>query len=115
MKKSVFGLDENIAAALSCILTFVSGLIVLILEKENKFVRFHAMQSTLFGLAVLILRFALGILSYIPLLGWIAALANWLAGVLVVVVALYLAYSAYKSQEFKLPVIGDIAWQQVNK
>jgi len=115
MKKSVFGLEENHAAAVSYVLTFVSGLPVLVLEKENKYVRFHAMQSTLFGLAVLVLRFVLGILSVIPLLGWIASFANWLVGIITVVAVVYLILAALKGQEFKIPVIGDIAWDQVNK
>ena len=41
------GLDANVAAAISYI--FIVGLIFFFLEKENKFIRFHAMQSILFG------------------------------------------------------------------
>jgi len=115
MKKSLFGLDENHVAALSYVLTFVTGLPVLVLEKENKTVRFHAMQSTLFGLAALVLRFVLGIFSAIPLLGALARFANGIVGILVVAVVVYMVWNAFKEQLVKLPVIGDIAWDQVNK
>ena len=115
MKKSIFGLDENCAASIACIFTFFSGLAVLILEKDNKYVRFHAMQSTLFGLAALILRFALGILSRIPLLGGLAAFVNSGVGLLVFLVAVFLAIMAYKGQAYKLPIIGEISWEQVHK
>jgi len=115
MKKSIFGLEENHVAALSYVLTFVTGLPVLVLEKENKYVRFHAMQSTLLGLTMLVLRFALGILSIIPILGWLARIANGAVGFISFVAIVYLIYMAFKGHEFKLPVIGDISYEQVNK
>jgi len=122
MKKSLFGLEENHVAALSYVFTFFTGLPVLILEKENRYVRFHAMQSTLFGLAMLVVRFALGILGVlkgIPILGWIVALiaglANWLIGVVTLVAIIYMILQALKGVEFKLPILGEIAHGQVNK
>ena len=44
-KKTSSGLSKNIAAALCYVGIWVTGLIFLLLEKEDKFVRFHAMQS----------------------------------------------------------------------
>ena len=61
------GLDPNIAAAISYI--WIVGVIFFILEKENKFVRFHALQSILFGVANSVLMILLGILWSIPTLG----------------------------------------------
>ena len=119
MKKSIFGLNENCAASIACLFTFVSGLAALVLERENKFVRFHAMQTTLFGLAALILWFAIGIIAHIPIIGWIigwlAALVSSILCFVWFVVTVYLAVMAYKGQTFKLPIIGDISWDQVNK
>ena len=46
-EKTSTGLDANLAAALSYLLGFVSGAVFLVLEKENRFVRFHALQSVL--------------------------------------------------------------------
>src|SRR5919112_4671655 len=42
------GLPSNVAAALACI-PLVGGLIFYILEKQDQFVRFYAMQSIIFG------------------------------------------------------------------
>jgi uncharacterized membrane protein len=45
--KSSTGLDENIAATLSYVLNWVSGLVFFLIEKDSRLVRFHGMQSIL--------------------------------------------------------------------
>jgi uncharacterized membrane protein len=113
MNKSVFGLDENVAAALAYLFTILSGLVILIMEKENKFVRFHAMQSVLLGVLVAILSIALSILSGIPLIGFIAALADKLLYFAALAVSILLIIKAYSKDAYKLPIIGDVAAGQV--
>ena len=115
MNKSYFGLDEKLASALSYVLPPVTGLAAFVLEKENKTVRFHAMQATLFGLALIIVRTGLGILSVVPLLGWLARFANWAVGLIAFAAIIYLIMMALKEQKYRLPIIGDIAHDQVNK
>ncbi len=56
-------MDPKIAAAISYI--WIVGVIFFILEKENKFVRFHALQSILFGVANSIIMVLLGILAFV--------------------------------------------------
>jgi len=120
--KSIFGLSENIAAAISYIFGPFSGIVVLIMERENKFVRFHALQSTLWFLFLMIAGWMMNIiidfLVIIPILGWIAgaivgviAFAAW---ILYVFSKIYLILKAYQGAVFKLPIIGDVAWNQVN-
>jgi uncharacterized membrane protein len=113
--KSVFGLDENKAGALSYVGWFVTGIIVLIMEKSNKNVRFHALQSTVFFGAACIVKAVLEVLSGIFLLGGIFALVNWALGIVLFAAYIYLIYSAYKGIQFKIPVIGDVVWDQINK
>ena len=45
MVKATFGLDENIASAACYVLGWLTGIIFFLMEKDNKTVRFHAMQS----------------------------------------------------------------------
>ncbi len=98
------GLERNLAAALSYSLLWLSGVIFLIVEKDE-FVRFHAMQSILtFG--------ALTVLSFVPLVG--AILSPFIA-LVTFVLWLVLIYKAYQGEEFKLPVIGDFAKEQLKK
>lgn len=101
--KSLFGLDENIVAALSYVCGPVTGFIALVMEKDNKFVRFHAMQSVI-GLGILmILSF---VLSFVPVIGTIVSVA-------VGIVAIFLFIQAFQGKKFKLPIIGDVVEKQV--
>src|SRR6185437_14644116 len=59
--KSSTGLDENIAALLSYIFGWVSGLIFFLIEKDSRLVRFHAMQSILLNAAAIVVGIVLWI------------------------------------------------------
>jgi len=103
--KSTFGLDKNVACAVTYVLGWVSGLIFFLAEKEDKEVRFHAVQAIiLFG--------ALTILSMIPVIGWALSPFLCLAGF---VLWLVLILKAYKGEKVKLSVIGDWAEKWAGK
>ena len=123
MQKSLFGLNENIAGALCYAFGPISGIVALVMERENKFVRFHALQSTIWFLFLLSSYWVLGlirsILGVIPLIGGLFGLL--LVPVLVVGNMVYwgskivLAYKAYEGKTYKIPVVGDVVWNQINK
>jgi uncharacterized membrane protein len=106
-EKSSTGLDANIAAALCYLAWFATGIVFLVIEKDSKFVRFHAMQSTLFFLPLAVVEM---VLWSIPLLGWLIGFFVWIAGL---VIWLVLMFKAYQGEKYKLPVVGDMAEQQV--
>ena len=68
LEKTALGLDANVAGALCYALGWVTGVAMLIMERENRFVRFHALQSTVVfgGLCAL---WVVG--TMIPFFGWI--------------------------------------------
>lgn len=107
-KKTSLGIDENIEGALSYFLGFITGILFLIFEENNKFVRFHAMQSIIISVLLFAIVMILGI---IPLF-WLMLPFIWL---LEIILWLLLMFKAYQGEMFKLPVIGDIAEQQANK
>lgn len=107
--KTAIGLEENIAGLLCYLFTFVSGIIFLLIEKENKFVRFHAMQSLIFFGGYFIISFIIGL---IPIIGLIIGLLAFPIGL---VIAIFLMYKAYKGEQYKLPIIGNMAEQLLNK
>lgn len=106
-KKTSLGINENVEALLCYLVGWVTGIIFLILEKENKFVRFHAMQSlvTFAGLWVVSI-----VLWFVPLLGLLAA---FVIGPLSLILWIILMVKAYQGEKFKLPVAGDIAEKQM--
>ena len=107
MAKTSLNLDENIEAALAYVLSWISGLAIYLLEKENKFVRFHAMQSfiTFLGLSIIGV-----ILSFIPVMGEIL---SRLLGILGIILWIVCIIKAYQGERFKLPSVGDIAEKYV--
>jgi uncharacterized membrane protein len=108
VSKSSTGMNENLAALLSYVLGFITGIIFFVIEKESKFVKFHAMQSILVSAALMVLSFVLG---FIPFIGWIALI---LLGPVSFVLWIILMVKAYKYVWFKLPVVGDIAEKQAD-
>jgi uncharacterized membrane protein len=103
--KGALGLPGNTAAALTYVLGWLTGIVFLLLEKNDKFVRFHAMQSIItFGLIT--------ILSFVPIIGWILSPVLMIIGF---VLWLLLIFKAYQGEKFKLPVIGDFAEKQMGR
>jgi len=105
--KTSMGLEPNVAGLLCYVLGWVTGLIFFILEKENKFVRFHAMQSIVTFGAITVASI---VLSFIPFIGWIL---GWLLSVLGFVLWIILMIKAYQGQRFKLPWAGNFAEKQI--
>ena len=107
--KSSTGIDPKVAALLSYLAGIISGIVFYVIEKENKFVRFHAMQSIIvFGalLALHIVNIAvLGMFLPWGLRGLVSAIIN-LGGLALWII---LMIKAYQGEYFKLPIAGDIA------
>lgn len=93
------GMQENMAGMLSYLFTFLTGIIFILIEKENQFVRFHAFQAIFLGIGMFVI-------SLIPLLG---ILINLFLGIPLVI---FLMVKAYKGESYKLPFIGELAQKQ---
>jgi uncharacterized membrane protein len=101
--KLASGLDRNVAAALSYAGIWITGLIFFLLEKDDKFVRFHALQSLIFfgGLTII---------TMVPFLGWIPIW--WIVGFIVWLICIV---KAYQGEEFLLPFVGPFAKKKVGE
>jgi uncharacterized membrane protein len=107
MNKTASGFDENVAGALCYALGWVTGVVFLLTEPSNRFVRFHAWQSTfVFGAACFATLLALPV----PLIGWIFAIVIFYGSV---ALWLILMFKAYQGERFKVPVAGDLAEQRM--
>jgi uncharacterized membrane protein len=96
-----------VATALTYVLGWVTGIIFLFIEKENSFVRFHAMQSVVVFVAFTIASIVIG---WLPVIGGILSLLLSLGGILV---WLFLMYQAFLGVRYKLPYAGDFAEKQL--
>jgi uncharacterized membrane protein len=103
-EKTSTGFDANVAAALSYLVGFVTGIIFLVVEKENRFVRFHALQSTLVFAGIVGIDI---LLQIVPILG--ALVVIFVVIPLSAALWLFLMYKAYQGEEFKLPLVGQLA------
>jgi len=108
------GFQPNIAAMLAYVLPLATGTAMFLIEKGNKYVRFHALQAILFGAVWIILWILAGIgttkLWPIPIVGWMINDVVYFAIVLGgFAVWLFLLYKAYSGERFKLPVLGKMA------
>lgn len=99
--------NQNLMGALTYLFGFITGVIFLLVEKDNKFVRFHAMQSTIFFGGVFVANVVLG---FIPILGWMVAMVLWLVSVIAWIL---LMVKAYQGEMYKLPYVGNIAEEQL--
>lgn len=105
--RSTLGLDANLAGVLAYLFGAISGIVLLTLEREDRYVRFHAMQSTLTFLLVTGLLLALGSL---PVVGVVLSALVYLAALVVWAV---LMFKAFTGEAYRLPYIGELAARQL--
>ena len=104
-KMAAFNLPQNTAAALTYVLGWLTGLVFILVEKDNKIVRFHAMQSVIFFAT-------LTIASFIPVIGWLLSPLLMIVGFIAWLICIY---KAYNGEEFELPIAGKLARKQLAK
>jgi uncharacterized membrane protein len=126
--KSALGLDGNVAAALGYPIGIIA-IISLIMEKENRFVKFHALQAILIYATFIVIWVAVIVISVIltaigiaasaaggeaggalggiiGLLWWLVVMAILLAAFIGLIMA---AVKAYQGEMYRLPIIGNLA------
>ena len=105
--RSSLNMSENIAALIAYLFGWISGLIIFLLEKDSRFVRFHALQSLVFfgGMSLI-----LGILIRIPLIGRVFALAGFILSLVYWVIGMV---NAYRGELYRFPIAGDFAARHI--
>ena len=111
------GMEPNVEAGLSYVLTWVTGLIFFLMEKQNRFVRFHAMQSILFFGGLTVINIILTVIGSfgVPGVGIITALVSWAVGIVGLVGYIVLLINGFQGKYFKLPIVGDYAEKYANQ
>ncbi|HEX2910195.1 MAG TPA: hypothetical protein VH186_05260 [Chloroflexia bacterium] len=117
-------LSPNAACVIAYIFSWIGGLIILSMEKQNRFVRFNAMQSFILGLVMMAYWIVFNLIINLLLFSTYSSPLWALAGVwglinLVVYLGyiglvIYLIVSSTQGRTVKLPIIGDIADRKVD-
>ena len=97
--------DPKRWAALSYAVGLISGVIVLSIEKNDSYVRFHAWQSVLAFTAAAAISM---LLPTVPVVGdWGVIRAAFRLSVIILYV--FLIIKALQGERYKLPLLGDLA------
>ena len=130
--KTTLGLESNVGAMLCYIANFlccagvILAIVFLVTEKENRFVKFHAVQSLFLAALQLAVGIVVGILGlllgmvldmiHMEWVSWLMILGLRLILFLVFIVLWVIAgIKAYGGQWYKLPLIGNFASNTINK
>ena len=107
MEKTSLGLSENLEGLLCYIFGWITGIIFLILDRDNKFVKFHALQSIF---TFLPLSAIIAIFGWIPIIG---SFIRVVLGIISFILWIILMYKAYQGEKYKLPIVGNLAEKEV--
>lgn len=117
------GLAPNIAAGIACLFPVVGGIVFLVLEKKDKFVRFWAMQAVFLGGLAVGISVAIGmahlVFDLIPLVGkllmGVLGLADMLFRLAWFIVYVICIVKAFSNQEWEIPWLGKLARKQLER
>ena len=123
--KTALGLDTNVGALLCylpvCLISVIYSIIVIATDKENKQMRFHAFQSLLLSVIYIVVVIALYIfIAIVAVATGSGALASLMSLLVVGVAIAFLAamvygmIKGYQGQQFKFPIVGDMAKKWAN-
>ncbi|WP_440953399.1 DUF4870 domain-containing protein [Methanococcoides sp. FTZ1] len=107
--KTSIGLNENIVGILCYLGFWITGVLFLFIEKENKFVRFHAFQSAMLFMVLTAFVF---LVAWVPYVGWL--LADF-GGFFSLFVWLSFMFIAWRGSKLRVPIIGKIAYNHAYK
>ncbi len=113
------GLSSRTEAILGYLFWWLGGLVFFVIERKNRFVRFHAAQSIIFFGGVSVLLEALHLISLIPLLGFLLSIPLSFASTIITVIAiitwLFLMFQMYRGRNFRIPVVSGYADSLVDR
>ncbi|MFQ5906157.1 MAG: DUF4870 domain-containing protein [bacterium] len=109
MAKTSMNIEENVAGLLCYVLGWLTGIVFLVVEKENRFVRFHAVQAIATFLPLMVIGW---IFAFMPFIGMVVSALVW---ILSLILWLVLMIKAYQGERYKLPIVGGLAEKQTEQ
>jgi uncharacterized membrane protein len=120
--ESSTGMSANIAALLSYLFLWITGIIFVVIEKKSTFVKFHAWQSIMvFGVLTIAqivfsgILVAIGVATFSPGLIAFAGVIGALIWILMVILWIILMIMAGTGKMWKVPGAGNWAEKMANR
>src|SRR5215212_9214523 len=116
------GVAPNVGGLLCyapCCIGLIFAIVVAVIEKQSRFLRFHAFQSLLFHAALFVIGIAAQIINvilavaHLGIVGLLVSLLLGLIGLAGLALSVVLMIKAYNGEEWELPTIGAMARQWV--
>jgi uncharacterized membrane protein len=125
--KTALGLDTNLGAVLCylpvCAINLIYSILVIVQDKTNRVVRFHAFQSLflqivsiVISVAIVIIYFVAAIIDFaliatigIPIFTILLALVSLVIGLALLYFVVMAAIKGYNGEIYKIPVVGNFA------
>ena len=109
------GLTPEVSVLLIYLFGWISGLIFILIEKQNRSVRFHALQCIVLNIALLGVLIVLQIAAFIPILGFLFSLVVIpLVGLGTFILIVIIIVKKFQGTDVRLPKLGDIAENVLN-
>jgi uncharacterized membrane protein len=113
------GLSARMEALLGYALWWLGGLVFFVIERKNRFVRFHAAQSIIFFGGVSVLLGVLHLISIIPLIGFLLSLpiafASNIVTIIAILVWLFMLFQMYRGKNVRIPIVSGYADSLVDR
>ncbi len=116
------GMTPNVAGLLCYVLTWITGIVFVILEKKSTFVKFHAWQSIMvFGVLTIAqivvsgILTAIGVATFSPGLILFAGVLGTIIWIVMVILWIVLIIMAGTGKMWKVPGVGNWAEKQACK
>ena len=109
-KKSSTGMEPKVAVLLAYLFSWLGGLIIYLIEKENKFVKWNALQALILGIievaCIVVVSVILGLIPYIgwfffSWLGYVLAGVAWILAIIAIIMA-------FSGKTFRIPGISKL-------
>jgi uncharacterized membrane protein len=111
------GVAPNVGGLLCyapCCIGLIFSIVVVVVEKQSRFLRFHAFQGLLFMAAIVVASVVINVLAGVlgtmsTMLALVGTAAGALVGLVALIGSIFLMIKAYNGEEYELPVIGPMA------
>ena len=109
-KKSSTGMEPKIAILLSYLFSWLGGLIFFLMEKENKFVKWNALQALILGIievaCIIVVSIILGLIPYIgwfffSWLGYVLAGVAWIFAIIAII-------KGFSGKSYRIPLVSKL-------